>query len=300
MISIGRILCPVDFSPYSRHALEHAAAIAKWYDSEVVLLHVMPTPMQMIPPPGCGIAATVPIVIPEEEQRLKGELDAFLKPVAPGMRRPDLRVEIGGPVWRILECAADLPADLIVMGTHGHSGFERLMLGSVTERVLRKAPCPVLTVPRAVESTDPDRPLVFKRIVCPIDFSEGSLKGLRYALSFAEENDACLTLLHVIERAEAADEPPSTLPDSYEYLEAVASKRLASIVPAEATAWCRLDKVIRVGKPYREILRVATERKADLVVMGVLGRGAVDLALFGSTTQHVVRSATCPVLTTRA
>lgn len=300
MISIARILCPVDFSPFSRHAVEHAAAIAKWYESEVVLLHVMPTPMQMIPPPGCGIAAAVPIVIPEEERRLQAELDAFVKPIAPTMQAPGLRVEIGGPVWRILECAADLPADLIVMGTHGHSGFERLMLGSVTERVLRKAPCPVLTVPRAVQSTDPDQPLVFKRIICPIDFSEGSLKGLRYALSFAEENDACLTLLHVIERAEAGDDQGSALPESYDYLEAVASKRLASIVPAEATTWCRLDKVIRVGKPYREILRVAAERKADLIVMGVLGRGAVDLALFGSTTQHVVRSASCPVLTTRA
>jgi nucleotide-binding universal stress UspA family protein len=301
MISIARILCPVDFSPFSRHALEHASAIAKWYNSQITVLHVGPTPAQMSPPPVCGISAPLPVDIGEEEQRLLRELDAFVQPCAMTVRALSRRVEIGGPVWQILECAKALSADLIVMGTHGHSGFERLMLGSTTERVLRKASCPVLTVPRAIASTDPGRPLVFKKIICPVDFSEGSLKGLKFALSLAQENDACLTLLHVLERpdSELAGDEPFTVPDSLEYLAGLASDRLTRVVPPAATAWCRLEKLILAGKPYREILRVAEERKADLIVMGVLGRNPVDLALFGSTTQHVVRSAGCPVLTTR-
>lgn len=301
MISIARILCPVDFSDFSRHALEHAAAIAKWYDAEVMVLHVGPSPAQMSPPPVCGISAALPIDVGEEEQRLMRELDAFVQPYATKVKALSRRVEIGGPVWRILECAAERPADLIVLGTHGHSGFERLMLGSTTERVLRKAPCPVLTVPRGVADTDPDRPLVFKKIICPIDFSSGSLEGMKFAVSLAQENDACLTLLHVLERPE--HEPvggdPYAVPESLYYLAGVASDRLTAVVPAEASKWCRLDKLVLAGKPYREILRVAADRKADLIVMGVLGRNPVDLALFGSTTQHVVRSAKCPVLTTR-
>ena len=301
MISIARILCPVDFSSFSRHALEHASAIARWYDSEVVVLHVLPTPQQMTPPPVCGISSALSINVGEEEQRMRGQLEAFVKPVLPTMQKVSLSVEIGGPVMQITAQAAALPADLLVMGTHGLSGFERLMLGSVAERVLRKAPCPVLTVPRSVTSTDPDRPLVFKKIICPIDFSEGSLKGLKFALSLAQENDACLTLLHVLERSEAesAGDEPFSVPESLEYLAGLASDRLTRVVPPAATAWCRLEKLILAGKPYREILRVAEKRKADLIVMGVLGRNPVDLALFGSTTQHVVRSAGCPVLTTR-
>jgi nucleotide-binding universal stress UspA family protein len=301
MISIARILCPVDFSAYSRHALEHASAIAKWYSAELVMLHVAPTPPQMTPPPVCGISATLPIDFGEEERRLVGELKAFVRPVVPTVRTENLRVVTGGPVLQILEEAAAVRADLIVMGTHGLSGFERLMLGSVAERVLRKAPCPVLTVPRSVSATDPDRPLVFKKIICPIDFSEGSIEGLKYALSLAQENDACLTLLHVLERSEAepAGDTPFSVPESLQYLAGFASDRLTAVVPPAAAQWCRLEKMVLAGKPYREILRLAGERNADLIVMGVLGRNAVDLALFGSTTQHVVRSARCPVLTTR-
>jgi nucleotide-binding universal stress UspA family protein len=301
MISITRILCPVDFSDFSRHALEHAAAIAKWYDAEVVTLHVGPTPAHMSPPPVCGISAALPIDVGEEEQRLMRELDAFVQPYAMTVRALSRRVEIGGPVWQILECAKEVSADLIVMGTHGHSGFERLMLGSTTERVLRKAPCPVLTVPRAVASRDADRPLVFRKIICPIDFSDASLKGLTYALSLAQENDACLTLVHVLERPDSGpiEDAPHPPPEADWYLEGYTSDRLTKIVPTEASRWCRLEKKILAGKSYREILRLAADRHADLIVMGVLGRNPVDLALFGSTTQHVVRAAACPVLTTR-
>ena len=90
-------------------------------------------------------------------------------------------------------------ADLLVLGTHGRSGFERLLLGSVTEKVLRRAPCPVLTVPRHHPEAVPPPPVLFKRIVCPLDFSDSSLRALEYALSLAQEADAHLTAMHVIE-----------------------------------------------------------------------------------------------------
>ena len=91
-----------------------------------------------------------------------------------------------------------MKADLLVIGTHGRSGFERLVLGSVTEKVLRKASCPVLTVPKRLPDAVPVGPVLFKRILCPVDFSESSLHALSYAVSMAQEADGQLTVLHVV------------------------------------------------------------------------------------------------------
>ena len=90
-------------------------------------------------------------------------------------------------------------ADLLVLGTHGRSGFQRLFLGSVTEKVIRKACCPTLVVPPRAPDVAPTAPVQFRRILCPVDFSESSLRAFAHAVNMAEEADAHLTLLHVIE-----------------------------------------------------------------------------------------------------
>jgi nucleotide-binding universal stress UspA family protein len=191
---------------------------------------------------------------------------------------------------------------LLVMGTHGRSGFERLLLGSVAEKVLRKAGCPVMTVPK-LSDTAPAGPVLYKRILCPVDFSESSLRALQYAVSLAQETDGQLTVLHVIAhefelsagiRYDAAVSVKNVL----EAREQALLRRLQEIV-AGAPDFGRLDSLMTHGKPWREILRVAGDRDCDVIVMGVQGRGAADLLLFGSTTQHVVREAACPVLTLR-
>jgi nucleotide-binding universal stress UspA family protein len=201
--------------------------------------------------------------------------------------------------WK-LERARSWPADLIVMGTHGRGGFERWVLGSVTEKVLRKAPCPVLTVPPPVGELRPEGSALFRRIVCPVDFSGASLAALAYALKLAEESRAEITVLHVLEWL-VEDEPGARIPgfdvpEFRRYLEKDARARLEKIVPEEARNWCRPREEVVGGRPWREVLRVAEDTQADLVVMGVRGRNPVDLAVFGSTTQHVVRGARCPVL----
>ena len=108
----------------------------------------------------------------------------------------DLRVVSGHPLAAILDHAASLPADLIVIGTHGVSGFQHLVLGSVTEKVLRRATCPVLTVPPPAQATST---LPFKRLLCAVDFSEPSLEAVRFAGSLAREAGARLVLMHVLE-----------------------------------------------------------------------------------------------------
>jgi nucleotide-binding universal stress UspA family protein len=241
--------------------------------------------------------SALPLETPEDRERAAKSVIDFVRGIAGEVTVPVL-VRDGAVVPEILRTAMELPADLIVMGTHGLSGFERLLLGSVTEKVLRKAPCPVLTVPRQVGDAEPH--VTFKTIVCGVDFSGASNRAFEVALSLAEEAGGRLALLHVLESLPEEDSPyyaRFNVPEFRSALEQDARSQLGRLVPEEARAWCEPDEVLRYGRAYREILAVAADRHADLIVLGAQGRGAVDRALFGSTAQHVVRGAACPVLT---
>jgi nucleotide-binding universal stress UspA family protein len=202
----------------------------------------------------------------------------------------------------IQDIALELAADLVVMGTHGRGGFEHLLLGSVAEKVLRRATCPVLTVGRAAASTHAG-PL-FRRILCAMDLTEDAAPALEMALSLAEENMAELTLLHVLEGL-----PGQAGPSRYKELPQVvrirkelfaeAAKRLSRSVSQEARDFCTVKERVEEGAPWREVLQVAEETRAEIIVMGAHSRGALSQAFFGSTVNQVVRSATCPVLVTR-
>ena len=301
MIKIERVLCPTDFSDHSRRAFEHAVALARWYEAGITVLHVQP----FLPP-----AATFPPVfspfsldrVPHD--RIVEELRRFSGPSASVGIRADVVVKDGPAAAGILDLARALPADLLVMGTHGRGGFERLVLGSVAEKVLRKASCPVLTVPRPEESAPAAPSPLFSRILCPVDFSAPSMKGLDYALSLAQEAKASLTVLHVVEWSpgeEVREQHRRFDVEGYRrYLQEEACRQLRAQIPEEARLWCEVHERVASGKAYREIERVAREGKADVIVMGVHGRGAVDVTLFGSTTHHVIRASHLPVLTIRS
>ena len=209
----------------------------------------------------------------------------------------------GATVQAILDEAKSLPADLIVLGTHGRGGLDRMVLGSVAEKVLRKATAPVLTVPPPVSAPAADALVIFKRILCPIDFSESSMKALSYGVSLAQEADAQLLVMHAIEGFSDLVHWKQPNPLVLEYLrisEKEALAQLRSAIPKEASTWCQPEEVLATGKAYREILRVARECDVHLIVMGVHGRNPLDLIFLGSTTNQVVRAATCPVLTLRS
>jgi nucleotide-binding universal stress UspA family protein len=200
----------------------------------------------------------------------------------------------------ILAEAAARKDSLIVMGTHGRSGLDHVLLGSIAEKVLHKATCPVLVVPPHAREVGGGVSPVFKRIVCAVDFSPSSLLALNVALSLAQEADARLTLLHAIEFPAALREVVFSTDVDVDRLHAAAEaeylRRLRALVPAPARTYCTVATRVNEGKPAREIERVATAEQADLIVMGVQGRGAVDLMVFGSNTNAVIRSAVCPVL----
>src|SRR5262245_53098426 len=166
-IQIERVLCPVDFSDFSARALARACDVAAWFDARVTVVHVCPN---LIP----GGLETPRFPVPAETMRAgreqsREELARFTEPFL--TREVPLVTEVWeGEAWRaILEEAASLPADLVVMGTHGRTGFEHLLLGSVTEKVLRRAGCPVLVVGAEGSASVPG---LFRRILCAVDLYE--------------------------------------------------------------------------------------------------------------------------------
>jgi nucleotide-binding universal stress UspA family protein len=296
-LQLRRILCPIDFSDTSRRALEYGVAIARWYKAELAALYVGPAIVQ--PVNLAEYPAPMPLEPPRET--LMRDLEQMLGAAEAQDLRTTVAIEHGGAVQQILKLAEALPADLIVLGTHGRGGFERLMLGSGADKVVRKAVCPVITVPRAAEEASASAR--FSRIVCATDFSEGSRAALSWALAFAGTPDARLTLVHVLDWPDVPEEGEpfaSTLTEARDRWLEQLRRRVHEALPAEARSGVTVEEVLATGTPYKEILQAAAERRADLIVMGVHGRGALDLRLFGSTTSEVLRRAACSVLTVRA
>ena len=296
MRQINRILCPVDLSDSSRHAIAHAVMMAHWYNARITALHVC-NPV-IVPSTGFVVAGTpsVAVLTQDEVKEVRAQIVRWFG--SGETEQIDFVIGNGHVANCVLDRALSLPADLIVMGTHGAGGFEHLVLGSVAEKVLRKATCPVMTVPPQLRTTSK---IPFKRLLCPVDFSDSSLSALQFAFSIAQEGDAQLTILHVFEWPgdEALTSSLINIAGYRRQLEHDASEKLHALVPDSVRDWCRPSTRTAHGKAYREILIAATEENVDLIIMGVHGRNALDLMLFGSTTNHVVRRATCPVLTLR-
>jgi nucleotide-binding universal stress UspA family protein len=303
MIELRNVLCPVDFSDVSRRALDHAIAIAGWFGSHLTVVHVYHVPLTavalgsgMAPVPTEGV-----VLSPIDRAELLHELSAFM-PVDRVAKIPlELTVAEGDPATEILAHARS--ADMLVMGTHGRSGLEHLVLGSTTEKLVGHAVCPLLTIPRDVADATPAAPAPFHRIVAAIDFSEASLRALRFAVSLAEEADAHLTLLHVADIPKELAQWAETSAEGRHYVEQWkehAYSRLRALVPDEARAYCHVEERVEAGPAAREILRAARDSGAGLVVIGAHGHGVVNRMFVGSTAQHIVQQATCPVLTIRS
>jgi nucleotide-binding universal stress UspA family protein len=296
VIRITSVLCPVDLSEPSRHALDHAVAVTKWCEAKLVVLHVFrafPIPIAV------DAVALSPEPIAIEPDRILDDVGRFCAPSLGALESPPrIVVKEGDAEHEIIAQAEQLSADLIVMGTHGRKGIQRLLLGSVTERVLRTTRVPVITVPPAERA----EPVMYEKVLCPIEFHESEPRALEHVLSLVlpflkgvaphtKKSGARLILLHVVEGFF------EQLPEYFSIRERHAMKRLTRAVPADARDWCRPEARVTAGKADTEILRAAADVGADLIVMAVHGKGAADRRLYRSTTSHVIRDANCPVLT---
>jgi nucleotide-binding universal stress UspA family protein len=293
MIQLNRILCPIDFSEYSTRALRYAAKMAAWYHARLLVLHVMP----LLPRSEASALAGTARVLTERN----------LEAAVAGVRSAEVNVESmvvesGDAAGTILARAESFDADVIVMGSHGRSGVQRVLLGSVVETLLHKTGRPVLAIPAHVDPAHLVSGTALREIVCAVDLGTASLTGLAYALSMAEEANAHLTLLHVIEVPPELLHQPTPPYEDYDAdavraeTEGDALTRLRKLVPEHARDYCTIETAVLEGGVSRQALRLAENRRADLIVVGAHGRNAFDLAVFGSNSRDILRHATCPVL----
>ncbi len=301
MVNIKHVLCPVDFSEFSRHAFGRAVAVARGFGADLTVLHVLPvaSPVPALPygPEGPGPFGFEPV----DRARALAELSQFLgSEHSAGVRVDYEAVESPAVYKEILQQTSRLSADLVVVGTHGRTGFDHLLLGSVAERILRTSRVPVLVVPPHTRDVVPAPTEPFRSVLCAVDFSQDSARAFEYAASLARHGAGRLTLLHVVEPIPVGYDPMVGPPfdiAGYELrMEESGRAQLHKMAPNSAAVGCEVETSLARGKAYKEILRVATERQADLIVLGVHGRNALDRLVFGSTTEHIIRRARCPVL----
>jgi nucleotide-binding universal stress UspA family protein len=282
MQTIRHVLCPVDLSAPSAQALGYAAAFSSVVDGDLTVLYVRAAAAHQ----------------PELGKRSDTSLATFASHVI-GVG-PSLRMleRPGEPVTEILGTAVAAASDIIVMGTHGRTGLQRLLLGSVAERVIRRSPTPVLAVPAAM-AMKAEGSIRLASVLCAVDLSEPSSRAVDYAASIAAAARARLVLAHSLEWSEETDTLPgsggSFLPSSED--DAIA--RLSELLTHEMRERCDPELVVGYGTPADELLRFVRERHVDLVVLGIRRRNPIDLAVFGSTTQRLIRDGACAVLTVR-
>lgn len=290
---IKNVLCAVDRSPSSLQALGYAIAIARWQGARLNVLEVIEAPA----PPH----AKRPPKQSEVPKDIRKSVETDLKRVLVARQTSDIKsaitVRAGNVAQEILAEAKSSRSDLLVMGTHGRGGLQRVVLGSVAERVLRLAPRPVLTVRRGVNRARRSKS-PFQTILCPTDFSAASNSAVTYAKRLAKAADARLILMSAVEWPLEADLMSAPVAALRPTVEANAREALARLLPRAGSAPVT-QPIVTVGEPSAAIIKVARTQSVDLIVMGVSGRGALDMALLGSTTHHVIREAAWPVLTVR-
>jgi nucleotide-binding universal stress UspA family protein len=281
-VAIRNILMAVDFSPSSEGALAYAAAIARRYGSRIYLAHVIrPDVYQLVSPEAMETVL--------EQTRHYAEQQMAKIMISGRLRGIPHQVLLGqGELWTIFsKLIEEHEVDLVVVGTHGRTGLEKILIGSVAERVFRLAACPVMTVGPKVSGEVPED-AELHRVLYATNFSATSGCAAAYALSLAQEQQATLTLLHVMEREPARSAETTAIVE-----------RLKALVPAEADLWCTPRYEVGFGAPADGILKAADEYKADLVVMGVRHPDFSFSHLPPATAYKVVSRAHCPVLTVR-
>jgi len=277
-IQLRNILFSTNFSPGAGVAVRYAAALTKRYGARLYVVEVQPPVDWIFTPPGPwqGIEEAAKIDAEREKQKILASFPEI---------RPRVFVK-RGDVWSNLAAVIEAnEIDLVVIGTSGRSGIAKLFLGSTAEEIFRKAACPVLTIgPHSPAEPCTD----IRTILFATDLKSQSMAA-PYAISLAQEYQACLILLHVIE--------PQESPDRSRF-----AALLRNLVPTEADLWCCPEFHVERGDAADRILDLAAHRRVDLIVMGARQLGGFPGAathLSITTAYKVVSQAPCPVLTLR-
>ena len=289
-VTLKNILFPTDFSPAAKWAVPFVRKIAQEFHANVTTLHVAVPDVLTYMTPDSPKAA-----IESQQEWALGEIKK-VETQLPGVCN-HVVVRTGPDVWTVVKqlIQAD-QIDLIIVGTHGLTGLPKLLMGSTAEEIFRRSSVPVLTIGPSAR-TDEETGARWQHVIFASDFTAESRAAAPYAISFAEENNAQLTLVHVIGMRGSPEE------ERYAGVSvAEAMHQLDQIVPPAAELWCRPETVVEHGDPATRILAVAREKSADLIVLGIRNTSHVTLAshLEKSIAHTIVTHASCPVLTVRS
>ncbi len=297
--AVSTILVPIDYSIQSSKALHYACTLAKAFGARLQLLHVDEA---VVDAP--ALASTFRVAQAEQLRRLDDFTAGFSLP-SRGLR---CQIRAGKAFDEICQAAAELSADLIICGTHGHRGMARLLLGSTAERIVQHATSPVLVVreherefvaSRRRQTKLNRRSVRLNRILVGTDFSETFRDALAYGTAFARQFGAELLLLNAIYPqyyAANADYFPFDYGSLLDETRREAEKGMDEIEKSGSLGNISFRGRIEKGHPGEALVRVAEEEGADLIVVSTHGRTGLPHVLIGSTAQHVVRHANCPVL----
>ncbi len=282
-IAVKNILFATDFS--NSIPLPYVASIARRYNSRVHLAHVIVS--ETFPLVGSEVTAQRSEEVAQNAKQQLAELSGQLE----GIER-ECVVAHGGATEVLTELIRERKIDLVVVGTHGRVGLKRFLLGSVAEEVFRKSPCPVLTIGPHV-SKIPPRELAFRNVFCPTDLLKESFCAVPYAVSLASDYSANLTLLHVLPEVTASQ-------PGFKLMVRELERQMKMLIPYEAMPGREPEFLVEFGKAVETILRIAKERQADLIVLGVKEADPLASHLRGNIAYQIVVRAECPVLSVRA
>ena len=276
------ILFLTDFSEASRSAMEYAASLAKHHHANFYAGHIQ-TPSAPLSLEGAPLMQYLDEMREQKQQEL-------IKLIQPFGLKSEVLVSEGLIEYAIERWVVTHGIDLIVVGTHGWRGLERLLLGSTAELILRSAICPVLTVGPRVSRLEHEADYI-DRILFATDLTQQSEYAASYALSFARERCAQLTFLHVLGK-------DSHIPDRGRVME-FCDRELRRLAPSEAGCPCDPQFVVVEGDPAQEILSYAETNNCDLIVLGLPNDKVFSSHFRSGVTYSVVSGAPCPVLTVR-
>jgi nucleotide-binding universal stress UspA family protein len=299
-LEIRTILVPLDFSHASMRAVTYVIPLAEEFKAAVHLVHVQPSDdLTEISQAGHLMLdwADAIAFMQDRLAEVQEKHDVQFWP-------DNCHVVSGRPFEEICKVADKISADLIVLPTRGHSGLKRMALGSTAERVVRHARCPVL-IPRgkkfnaAVASGEPDGKFSLRQVLVPVDFSECSLAGVKYAARLAKRSGAKLHLFHAVfpyAQMIAVDRMGGELTPLLQSAKANAEEAMQKLRQSLFLRGISCETEIRTGPAIDEICAASGRDNVDLVVTSTHGRGGFSHALMGSVAEHIVRYAECPVL----
>ena len=295
---IMRSLLATDFSQWARRAEDYAYALAYSWRASLTVLSVAEFPPELNPdyPVNREYLADLLKQASSQLVDLKGRAErrgiALMTRIATGI-----------PSEEVITAARAEDSDLIVVGTRGKTGLAHVLLGSTAERVIRGAPCPVMTVRTEPSDAEGDgarsRHIALERILVPVDFSECSLDALEYAVVVAQQAKASMMLLHVLEPVSYGLDFTFSHSRTREQEREIWTKRLEGLISSHEHSHVPMESQLRGGLPSDSILDSAKTLRCNLIVLGTHGRRGISHVISGSVAEAVLRKARCPVIAVR-